>query len=429
MTTLIILLVILAVTRSAAEIAERIGQPALVGELVAGIGLGAVFAALGQGLGALDPELVQNSGGPLSCGGLVSENVFRSFVDLGVFFLMLLAGMEVQPHELTQASRRGFVIGLGGLVLPFLLGCAFAAAILPETPNRLALIVFIGTALSITAVPIAAKVLMDLGMMRSEAGRAILSAALFDDLLSLMIMAALTALIRNGGAPDAGELLGIIAQVVAFLAIVSVVGYLVFPRLAPYLDRMSAPEFEVSMLLVAALAFAVLAEVLGLHFILGAFAAGMFFANARTDEAAFRATRQKISGCAYGLLAPVFFASIGMQADFGALTEAPLLVGALIVIALIGKLVGAGLPAYWSGMSRREATAVGVGMTGRGAVELIIADIALEAGLFTTLIPTPIIDNLFSAVVIMAIVTTIVMPIWLKRVLRAGAAADPPKPG
>lgn len=418
MTTLIILLVILAVTRAGAELAERAGQPSLVGELIAGVSLGAMFSGLSQGLAELDPTLIQNGGGgPLTCGGLVNENVFRSFTDLGVFFLMLLAGMEVQPQELTQSSRKGFPIGLGGLLLPFLLGCAFAAAILPETPHRLALIVFMGTALSITAVPIAAKVLMDLGMMRSVPGQAILSAALFDDLLSLMVMAGLTALIRTGHVPDGAELMTIMLKVAAFIGIVAVIGYLVFPVVVPMLDSMSAPEFEMSMLLVAALAFAVLAEALGLHFILGAFAAGMFFANARTNEHAFRLTQQKISGCTYGLLAPIFFASIGLQADFGALFATPELVVTLIVIAILGKLIGAGLPAYWLGMSRRDATAVGVGMTGRGAVELIIADIALEAGLFRTTEPSPIIDNLFSAVVIMAIVTTILMPVGLKFVL------------
>lgn len=412
-----IILVVLIVTRVAAEVTERIGQPALAGELLAGVALGAFFPVLGVWLAPMGPAGVDADAGPLSCGGLIAEDVFRSFADLGVFFLMLLAGMEVQPNELRRASGRGMLIGTSGLLVPFMLGCLLAIWILPATDNRLALIVFMGTALSITAVPIAAKVLLDLGMLHSAAGKAILSAALFDDVLSLIILAALTALIETGSVPGAAAWLELSGKILTFLAIVLVTGYGVMPRIIHWLDEMLAPEIEFSTLLIVALAFAVLAEALGLHFILGAFAGGMFFANARTNEAAFADVHRKITGSTYGLLAPLFFASIGMQANFTALAHTPILVLMLILVAVAGKLIGCGLPAYWSGMSSRDSLAVGVGMTGRGAVELIIANIALGAGLFDNAGGSPIVGNLFSAIVIMTILTTWAMPIALKAIL------------
>jgi len=161
-----------------------------------------------------------------------------------------------------------------------------------------------------------------------------------------------------------------------------------------------------------------LADALGMHFIIGAFFAGLFFVRSTVDQKVYERIREGLKTFTHGLFGPIFFASIGMHLDLRAATDIPMIVFLLVVIAFLGKLVGAGLPALWSGFSRRESLGIGVGMSARGAVELVIADIALRAGLFTQPDPTPpVVAYLFSAVVIMALATTLVAPLLLRRLL------------
>ena len=184
------------------------------------------------------------------------------------------------------------------------------------------------------------------------------------------------------------------------------------------MHRSMSEEFEFSILLVVALGFAVLAEELNLHFILGAFAAGLFFTKRTMSEDMFKAVKQRTSGITTGFLAPIFFASIGLHLDLSAFSSTPLFLLILVVVAVACKLIGAGLPAYWVGLPPRDSLVVGIGMSGRGAVELIIADIALRAGLFSQPDPAPaIVANLFSSIVIMAVLTTLMTPIGLRLIL------------
>ena len=143
--------------------------------------------------------------------------------------------------------------------------------------------------------------------------------------------------------------------------------------------------------------------------------AGMFFHPKVVDEATYERVEQQMSGLTRGFLAPIFFVSVGFHLDFSSVGQVPGFVVALTLLALASKLIGSGIPAYWAGFSKKESLLVGVGMSGRGAVELIIAGVALEAGLF--LQPDPpgvIVQSLFSAIVIMAIVTTVATPIALR---------------
>jgi Kef-type K+ transport system membrane component KefB len=181
--------------------------------------------------------------------------------------------------------------------------------------------------------------------------------------------------------------------------------------------RVKQREFEFSALLVGALAFSVLAELLALHFIVGAFMAGLFFGRKTIDEPAYDDVRSKVSAMTFGFLAPIFFASVGLNLDFSAVFAVPAFLVWLLLAAFVGKLIGAGVSARWVGLTRQEAAAVGVGMSARGAVELVIADIALEAGLFEVVPGTaPVVEHMFSAVVIMAVLTTLVTPLLLKRI-------------
>jgi Kef-type K+ transport system membrane component KefB len=156
-----------------------------------------------------------------------------------------------------------------------------------------------------------------------------------------------------------------------------------------------------------------------MHFILGAYAAGLFFSRETIDEAVHRDIHVQIEAVSLGLFAPIFFASIGMSINFSALTVVPLLVVAVIAAAFLGKLLGAGGAALAAGFSPRDAASIGIGMNARGAIELIIASIALQAGVFSHPQPTPpVVQYLYSAVVLMAIVAALTSPMGLKFVLK-----------
>ena len=391
------------VTRVFAELAERAKLPALVGELVAGIFLGYLILRF-EGL---VPTLWSAA----------NSELFTALADLGMFFLMLLAGIRMEPLDFAQSSRSAVLIALGGMLVPVTAGFALGAMVLPDSPFKVAQCLFLGVALAITAVPVAVRMFMDLGALESRVGKAVIAAALWDDVLSLFLMALLLAAISGGGTGDfsLAALLPVVGKVLLFFAITVPVGLFIFPIIGRYFRHLSFPEVDFSMLLIGALAYAVLAEYLELHLIIGAFLAGMFFHPKIVDKETYERVEQQMSGLTRGFLAPIFFVSVGFHLDFGSVSQAPLFVVTLTLLALASKMIGSGFPAYWAGFSRRKSILVGVGMSGRGAVELIIAGVALEAGLF--LQPDPpgaIVQSLFSAIVIMALVTTLATPIVLR---------------
>ncbi|MGF1759289.1 cation:proton antiporter [Photobacterium sagamiensis] len=397
-----ILLVLLVTTRIFGEVAERLGQPALVGELIAGIALGTVAAQYAE----LFPHIA----------GLDQNPVFNTITDLAMFFIMLFAGIELQPNKLIKYSKGAFVVAVCGMILPMTFGMGLGWVFLPASDIFLAQCIFLGTALAITAVPTTVRILIDLDKLESPSGLIIISAAVFDDILSLILLAWLTAFIGAGSA--SGFALGpIVLKVLAFFAITITVGVFLFPLGARFIRGIKEKEFEFSALLVGALAFSVLAEALELHFIIGAFMAGLFFDRKTIDEATYDDVRNKTSAMTYGFLAPIFFASVGLHMDFSAIYEVPGFVACLLLAAFAGKFIGAGAAARSVGLSWQEAAAVGTGMSARGAVELVIADIALKAGLFDDFSAmTPVVEHIFSAVVIMAVLTTLVTPILLKKI-------------
>jgi Kef-type K+ transport system membrane component KefB len=398
---------LLVATRILGELAVRIGQPALTGELLAGVLIGI---------------LVTNQAGTFPVlAGLGDNHVFRAVTDLGIFFLMLMAGLELRPEKLAKTSLKSGAVAIGGLVLPFALGWGLAAVFLPDSELRTAQSLFIGVALAITAVPVSVGVLLALDKLDTPVGRVIVSAAVVDDVLSLRLLAVLTAVLQTGGVPEASELALLGGKIAAFFVVAVLLGIWVFPRLGKPVARLHSPEFEFSFVVMVGLAYAVLAEWLSMHFLIGAFVAGLFFKRSTIDEEAYDDALQKVSAVTYGFLAPVFFASIGMHLSGEALTQAPWFVLWLLMAATAGKLLGAGLPARLAGMSNRDSLAVGIGMNARGAVELVIADVAFRAGLFEVPDPPPpVVASMYSAVVLTAIATTFATPVGLKWIYRNG---------
>ena len=400
---LLIILILLVVTRAFGEIAERAEMPALVGELVAGIFLGFLL----QQFQHLTPSIWFAA----------NSDIFNGLAELGMFFLMLLVGIRMEPLDFARSSRSAILIAVGGMMLPMSIGFGFGQVVLPESDLKNAQALFLGVALAITAVPVAVRIFMDLGALDSRVGKAVIAAALWDDVLSLFLMALLLATIGNQatGSFSLDTLLPVVGKVLLFFVITIPVGLYIFPLIGRYFRYLSFPEVDFSMMLIAALAYAVLAELLDLHQIIGAFMAGMFFHPKIVETSIYERVEQQMSGLTRGFLAPIFFVSVGFHLDFSSVAQVPGFVLVLTGLALASKLIGSGIPAYWAGFSRRESLLVGVGMSGRGAVELVIAGVALDAGLFLHPEPPgPIVGSLFSAIVIMAIVTTVATPIALR---------------
>jgi Na+:H+ antiporter len=401
-----ILLILLVTARLFGEMAERLGQPALVGELTAGLVLGALIAYYAQTFPVFNH--------------LVHSDVFDTVNELAIFFLMVLAGVEMNAGELFAASGGGLLVAIGGMVIPFMIGLGIGWWWIPASPVKLAQSLFIATALSVTAVPVAVRVLMELGKLESRVGQTVIAAAIFDDVLSLVLLAVLTAIINTGKMPETVEVALMLVKAVAFFAITSAAAWYLRPKVKPLIRLFISQESELSILLAAGLAYAVLAEILGVHFILGAFLAGLFFMDHNViNREIYDGVKSKLSGITVGFLAPLFFASVGMRFEASAIWQTPGFVAALILTAFAGKIIGAGLPAYWLKFPAREALTLGVAMSARGAVELIIADIAAKAGLFSKPQPVPtVVGAMFSAVVIMAFVTTLLTPVMLRPLFR-----------
>ncbi len=405
MSIIYILLILLIVTRVFGEISERFGQPALLGELLSGICLGLVVHHYDQTFPVL--------------AGLSENEVFTAITDLGIFFLMLLGGIELSPVKLLKASKGAFWVATGGMIFPFLLGLGLAYLVLPDSHILDAQALFLGTVMAVTAVPVSIKALMDLGKLETKVGQTIVSAAVIDDILSLVLLAILTSFLQSGSIPDVAAMSLLLGKIILFFIMAIALGHYLFPAIGRFIGKSQAEEFEFSILLIAAMSYALLAEALGMHFIIGAFLAGLFFRRRTITENVYNDILSKTKGITNGFLAPVFFASIGMHLDLQALLKIPVFVLALIAIATIGKVFGAGLCARSIGMSKYESLSVGIGMNARGAVELIIADIALRAGVFSLAEPIPlVVEYMFSAVVIMAIFTTLMTPPALKLFLK-----------
>ncbi|NND45410.1 MAG: cation:proton antiporter [Xanthomonadales bacterium] len=405
---LYILLVLLLVTRICSAVAVRFKQPALVGELLGGvlIGMGVV--------GFAGPELDLES--------LNADATFQGVLDLGVFFLMLMAGVEMHPGDLARVSKKAIPVALFGMFVPLGMGFGLGWWWLPDSDWKFVQSMFLGVALAITAVPVAVKVLKDLGKLQSPVGQVVVAAAVIDDVLSLLLLAVLTSLIATGESLGLAQIGRIAVNVGVFFTLAWLTGRYLLPIAARNLGRLRLEHADFTLLLVFGLGLAVLAELLDMHFLIGAFAAGLLFTRNTVGKATHEDLQKQVETLTLGFLAPVFFASIGIHLDLASLREIPVFVVVLIAVATLGKLLGAGLTARLAGFKGGEALAVGSAMNARGAVEIIVADIALRGGLFDHPVPTPPeIKYLFSAVVIMAIVTTLASPVTLRALLRRSA--------
>jgi len=379
---LIGLIVILLGAKLAGEAMERLGQTAVLGELVAGVVIG--------------PGVL----------GLVRESdVLHAFAELGVLVLLFEVGLESDLAKLLKAGPQAVLVAVVGVVVPFVAGYGLMRWL--GHPALVA--IFVGATLTATSVGITARVLTDLGRLHDPAATVVLGAAVVDDILGLLTLAVVTGIAATGGVSLGGIALLAVKSVV-FLVVAVLLALWRAPILVGLIGRLQARGALVVSSLVFALAAAAVAEWIGLAAIIGAFAAGLILS--RTEPHAQIEDRIKPVA---DLLVPIFFVTVGMKVELSKLN--PFAEGAqlgvalaLAVVAIASKLVAA-LAVYHPGTRRWP---VGVGMVPRGEVGLIFAGAGLAASVVA--------PDLYSALVVMVMITTFVAPAWLKLVYRPAVA-------
>jgi Kef-type K+ transport system membrane component KefB len=396
---LIQLSVMLLAGRLFSEIARRLKQPAVVGEIIAGIILGPTV------MGMLHPELF----GTLFSSDPQSGVVLAGMVQVAVVLLLFIGGLEVDLHIVWQQGKQALITSLFGLVIPFGFGFAFPYFFpdffgIADHGSITIFALFMGTAMAITALPVIVRILMDINLFKSRMGLLVVSSAMIDDTVGWLIFSMILGMIGAGG--DKMPLINTVILTLAFTAAMLTVGRGVINRLLPWINKNLAwPGGILSVTLALCLLGASFTEYIGIHAVFGAFIVGVCVGDSEHfSERAKEIVHQFINN----IFAPLFFVSIGLRVDF--LTNFdPLLTLTIIVIAFAGKVIGSGLGTRLGGFTWREALAAGFGMNARGAMEIILGLVALENGLIN--------EKVFVSLVIMALVTSMSSGPLMKKVL------------
>jgi len=386
------LLLLLAVARFFGEIMERIKQPAMIGEIIAGIILG-----------------------PSILNFIHRTDELKVISELGVFLLIIIAGLEINIEGIVKSLKgRNIIISLLAFFIPFLSGI-FVGHLYQL--NEMATI-FIGLCIAITALPVSIRILMDFGKLNTSLGQKIISIAIFDDVLALTILGIILDL--NGVEPTFTTISKTI--VFTFLKLSSFVlfiiitykliqrfsqkGNFVQDKLNLILSILKGKESLFAIFFVFILIFATITESIGLHFIIGAFFASMFISKELVGEKHLTTIHNTTNGMTIGFLAPIFFAGIGLEFQFSSITNYGLLL-IIILVSFSSKIIGGYMGSRLAKLNHKTALAIGIGLNARGIMELVIANIAYKAGIISI--------EIFSMLVIMGIFTTLCTPFLLKK--------------
>lgn len=377
----IALVVIITAAKLGGYISYRLGQPSVLGELIVGIILG--------------PSIVDFLHLSYFTDQHLGETIAH-LAEVGVLLLMFIAGLDLHVNDLIKSGKVSALAGILGVVVPIGLGALVGLAF----ENDLRSAIFIGLVLSATSVSISAQTLMELDMLRSRVGVSLLGAAVLDDILVVFGLSIFVALTLTGGDVSLWSIIAIILQMLAFLGVALVLGIWVLPKISNKVVDLPISRGLIAFSFVMALVYAWAAEALGsMAAITGAFLAGLMLARTRVKEQ----IESGISTIAYAVFVPIFFVNVGLSANIRNLTYQSLfLFLGMVLVALVGKVVGAGLGARMAGFDNLDALRLGVGMMSRGEVGLIVASVGILEGLIT--------PQVFSAIVGMVIVTTLLTP-------------------
>lgn len=389
------LLLLLIVSRIAGEIAERYGQPAMLGEIAAGVLVG--------------PSLLNY---------LQITPGINTIAELGVLLLVFHAGLEMDLPSLRKAFRgKGMWVGIMGFLTPLALGSVLGLAFGFDHIR----IIFISLCIAITALPVSVRILMDLGKLQTDIGKKIIAAAVMNDVASLLILGVILDL-QSGSGGWQQALIAIawsLTKALIFMAAVVLAARLIRYStgritvskllLGHLLTWLKGKEALFAIVLLFVLLFASLSDLIGLHFIVGAFFGAMILGHESIGRANYDAVVKIASTITMGFLGPVFFASIGLQFQMASLANWPLVL-AILLVSFAGKLLGGFWGGRLAGLSKPESWALGCGLNGRGIMELVIANIALSNNFIT--------QELFSILVLMGTVTTLATPFLLRSAFR-----------
>lgn len=394
------LLAMIVVARLLGHLFVRMRQPAVVGEMLAGVLLG-----------------------PAVLGFVHPTEALAGVSALAVFLVILSAGLEMSFREVLAAMRgRGLVIALLGFALPFAGGAAVAQAFGMDIMRT----VFLGLCVATTALPVAVKILDDLGLLNTAIARYAISTAVLNDVVALFVLGIVLGLpaqsswqeVVSASSVASVKLVALIAAVLALNAFVlwlerRGVNVPAFPE---RLVAAFGPDALFGVVVVLVLVFGSFTEALGFHFVIGAFFAALLLDERHFYPQRFEDLKHTLGSVTNGFLAPVFFASLGLEFSFDALSSRPGFVAAVLAVSIATKMAAGWWGGLLVGMSHREALGLGCVLNGRGVMELVVAGIAYERGFIG--------QGLFSVLVLMGIVTTLLTPVMFNALVSARQRAD-----
>ena len=406
---LLLLSIIIFAAKAAGALSVRFGQPAVFGEILVGLLLGPTVV-----------DLLHLW--PFAGASDTLEHTIKDLSEIGVILLMFVAGLETDLEGMKRVGRVAFWAAAGGVVLP-MFGGAVAARYFGFGWREA---IFIGTVMTATSVSISAQTLMELKQLRSKEGSTILGAAVIDDVMGIIVLSfviafsavgaadatetALPTLISNSlfGGNKVVEIVLVLVLMAAFFAASIWFGHRYFDRLLHFANGVPASQALLAATVGLALIYALLAQYVGqVAAITGSYIAGVLFAQTSFK----RQIDEGIHPLTYSILVPVFFISIGLEANGRALlgnSSQLWLMAVILLVAIVGKVIGCSIPALLCGFNRQESLRVGVGMISRGEVGLIVAGVGLASNIIN--------QQIFSIMVIMVLVTTMVTPLLLRLV-------------
>ena len=380
---LIIIVVIIVAAKAGGYLSYKVGMPAVAGEVLAGLILG--------------PTILNFLGWSVFTDAHIAETV-TLLAEVGVLLLMFIAGLELHLEDLVQSGRVAVLVGILSFLVPLFMGYVLANIFGFEREHAL----FFGLLIAPTSVSISAQTLLELGAIRSKVGVTLLGAAVIDDMLVVLGLSLFLAFFGSAAAASVNfaSIIWILVRMIVFLVGASAIGLWVLPRLTRLIDRLEISQGLIAFVFVTILFYAWTAEYIGLMAtIIGAFLAGLFFARTPFK----RRIERGFSILAYGLFVPIFFVEVGLSANLRQLpAESFALLGGMLGVAIVSKLLGAGVGGLVGGLRRREALQLGAGMVPRGEVVLIVATVGINEGLIGV--------DVFSTAVEMVILTTLLVP-------------------
>ena len=388
----------LILARVFAEIGKKFKLPVVMGEIFAGVLLGPTV------LGAIDPDIFsylfpKDGSAKIALDGITS---------IAVILLLFVAGLEVQLQLVLKQGKTAIYTSFTSMIIPFTLGFC-AVWFIPqwfnyEENHRLVYALFFGTAMAISAIPVIAKILLDLNLYKTKVGQIIMASAIFDDLTGWLMFSLILSMIGKEG--EITNVWYTVGMILCFCLFMLFIGKKIIDRTLPWIQtKLSWPGGVLSIALGMCFLSAAFTERIGLHAILGAFIMGIAFGDSvHLHEKAREIIHQFVTN----IFAPLFFLTLGLKVNFIQNFDVTL-VAIVLFLAVFCKVVGASLGAYMGGLSKRESLAVGFGMNARGAMEIILGTLALNAGLID--------EKMFVALVVMAIVTSMMSGPLMKKML------------